>query len=105
MNQDQRQFSEGVQPTDPNVMPEELQRLYREMHPLLLAHQLSSLGLFGTLKSPDDVSRHNYAVEVLVHNGMLRTEMYFGEKTITLESMAECVRKLLEIESVTTKEA
>ncbi len=96
---DQKQFTKGITPADPNTMPEDLQLLYREMNPILLADLLIQLGLFGTLKTPDDVSRHNFAVEILVNCGTLGTEQ--GGTRITPASMAECVRRLLGNELVT----
>ena len=98
---DQRQFNKGLTQTNPNAMSEDLQILYRGMHPQLLADQLIQLGLFGTLDfSAETTARHNYAVELLRDSGILEHE----NGKITIESMTKAVRNLLGTEPDNQKE-
>jgi len=68
----QGDFMAGVTPPPTNILPEDLAQRYRDMDRKVLADMMIQLGLFGKLGTPEDVARHNVAVEILRDCGVLR---------------------------------
>ena len=87
----QKEYQKGITPPATNALPGDLGERYRNMDRQLLADQLIQLGLFGTLKTPEDVARHNYAVELLRDCEIIDHE----NGKITIESMSKAIGNLL----------